>query len=94
MKQEGNSGAMDMCNLSSSPASKNQVHEQKSIGSADHKGSELELDLNAGPAKDHKSKRLRAGSLCPYCKTHYLDYDGQINLTCPSCGVISGGCFT
>lgn len=56
------------------------------------------LDLISGetsePVVDHKPQRLRAGSLCPYCKAHKLDYDGQINLACPQCGVISGGCFT
>jgi hypothetical protein len=38
--------------------------------------------------------RLRAGELCPQCKTERLDYDGLLNLSCPQCGVAVGGCFT
>jgi hypothetical protein len=39
-------------------------------------------------------KPLRAGDLCPRCKTHRLDYDGMLNLACPACGVREAGCFT
>ena len=38
--------------------------------------------------------RLRAGELCPQCQTERLDYDGLLNLACPKCGVVAGGCFT
>jgi hypothetical protein len=36
----------------------------------------------------------RAGSLCPKCKKAVLDYDGLLNLVCPNCGTVQGGCFT
>jgi uncharacterized Zn finger protein (UPF0148 family) len=38
--------------------------------------------------------KLRAGELCPHCKQERLDYDGQLNLSCPKCGYAVGGCFT
>lgn len=34
------------------------------------------------------------GGLCPICQAEVLDYDGLLNLSCPRCGVILGGCFT
>lgn len=37
---------------------------------------------------------LRAGDLCPTCQHEKLDYDGLLNLACPSCGSVLGGCFT
>jgi hypothetical protein len=40
------------------------------------------------------SPRLRAGYLCPKCNSERLDYDGLLNLVCPKCGLVSGGCFT
>jgi hypothetical protein len=48
---------------------------------------------HSGEAKQ-ASPRLRAGDLCPKCKTERLDYDGLLNLVCPKCGFVSGGCFT
>lgn len=36
----------------------------------------------------------RAGDLCPKCQRERLDYDGLLNLACPICGVVEGGCFT
>lgn len=44
------------------------------------------------PPSQHKV--LRAGDLCPRCGEHALDYDGLLNLSCPKCGVLAGGCFT
>jgi hypothetical protein len=38
--------------------------------------------------------RVRAGELCPRCQNERLDYNGLLNLVCPNCGVIEGGCFT
>lgn len=37
---------------------------------------------------------LRSGDQCPSCRSEYMDYDGLLNLTCPSCGYTLGGCFT
>jgi uncharacterized protein (DUF983 family) len=37
---------------------------------------------------------FRAGFLCPKCGLGRLDYDGMLNLVCPNCGLIQGGCFT
>jgi hypothetical protein len=38
---------------------------------------------------------LRAGVLCPQCMTSTLDYDGLLNLSCPTCGFSQGGgCHT
>jgi len=53
----------------------------------------LELDLGA-PGSARPALLLRAGDLCPICKTERLDYDGLLNLACPQCGYALGGCFT
>jgi hypothetical protein len=37
---------------------------------------------------------LRSGDLCPICQTARLDYDGLLNLACPTCGYALGGCST
>jgi len=37
---------------------------------------------------------LQAGIICPRCGQGVLDYDGTLNLICPVCGVVEGGCFT
>jgi hypothetical protein len=36
----------------------------------------------------------RYGELCPLCQEQRLDYDGLLNLVCPKCGILSGGCYT
>jgi len=47
------------------------------------------------PCPENKSaKRLRAGDLCPICKSERLEYDGLLNLTCPKCGYALSGSFT
>ena len=39
--------------------------------------------------------RPRPGDMCLVCGVDFLDYDGLLNLSCPSCGATaSGGCFT
>jgi hypothetical protein len=43
---------------------------------------------------DKPASKLHAGDLCPKCHEEKLDYDGLLNLTCPSCGYTLGGCFT
>jgi hypothetical protein len=48
----------------------------------------------ARPRSPRKRVMLRPGDLCPSCQQERLDYDGLLNLSCPRCGVISGGCFT
>jgi hypothetical protein len=85
--------AIERRNLLDHPASKLKVHVEEILKDADQVDFNLVPDSFSGPIES-KPIRLRAGSLCPNCKTHRLDYDGQINLACPECGVISGGCFT
>lgn len=60
----------------------------------DHLEFILDLDFASESSAGAKPSRLRAGTLCPLCKKEKLDYDGQLNLSCPKCGLISGGCFT
>jgi hypothetical protein len=83
-----------VCNLQKVLASNLHVSGYKMVGCEGNMGLDLISGEPSEPADDHKPQSLRAGNLCPYCKTHKLDYDGQINLACPQCGVISGGCFT
>ena len=33
---------------------------------------------------------LRKGSLCPHCGEGLLDYNGMLQLECPSCGYVNG----
>ncbi|PKO12220.1 MAG: hypothetical protein CVU39_25055 [Chloroflexi bacterium HGW-Chloroflexi-10] len=40
------------------------------------------------------SPEIRVGEQCPKCHKGILDYDGMLNLVCPQCAYISGGCFT
>jgi hypothetical protein len=40
------------------------------------------------------SVELRPGDLCPRCRKEKLDYDGALNLACPCCGLVQGGCFS
>lgn len=37
-----------------------------------------------------KISELRAGDRCPGCGKHNLDYDGLLNLACPTCGEVVG----
>ena len=83
-----------MCNLQNESASNIHALVDTMAGCDGDAGLDLNSWETSQPAIGHKPQRLRAGSLCPYCKAHQLDYDGQINLACPQCGVISGGCFT
>jgi len=44
--------------------------------------------------ENRPGKALRSGDPCPQCKQAQLDYDGLLNLACPSCGFTeTGGCF-
>jgi hypothetical protein len=59
------------------------------------------LDLDYPPADDQpqvqalpESVELRAGDLCPKCRSEHLDYDGLLNLSCPRCGFALVGCST
>lgn len=91
-----------MCNLSDKPASNSHMHEDRLSSEGNSADLSQVSGKNFGSVCDIKPQRvrqpvrqrIREGSLCPYCKTHRLEYDGQINLSCPQCGVISGGCFT
>jgi len=54
--------------------------------------SRIEKDKQQG---DNGLVELRAGDPCPNCKRARLDYNGLLNLTCPSCGDAFGsGWFT
>ena len=44
--------------------------------------------------KNQLPEEARAKGVCPRCGEGVLDYDGTLNLTCPVCGVVEGGCFT
>ncbi|MFN8434419.1 MAG: hypothetical protein U0V18_10375 [Anaerolineales bacterium] len=33
---------------------------------------------------------LRKGSVCPNCNEGQLDYNGMLQLECPSCGFVNG----
>ena len=37
---------------------------------------------------------IRRGDRCPMCQQGIMDYDGLLNLVCPVCGYVLGGCFT
>jgi len=41
-----------------------------------------------------RPQEARAKGVCPRCGQGVLDYDGTLNLICPVCGVVEGGCFT
>jgi len=49
---------------------------------------ELEKKISFG------NERIWPGELCPKCKSAIIDYDGLLNLMCPSCGLVETGCFT
>jgi hypothetical protein len=69
---------------------------QKRIaGEAEKEGCyrEFILTLEDKPA-DAPEVGYRAGLYCPKCRQAILDYDGMLNLVCPNCGVVQGGCFT
>ncbi len=58
-----------------------------------------EIDVSMPPLPGENtlimlSKAMRPGDLCPHCGQEQLDYDGTLNLACPRCGLILGGCFT
>lgn len=61
---------------------------------------DLQLELpDAGPDEPVRSEQpqkveWRPGVTCPNCRADRLDYDGLLNLSCPSCGYTLGGCFT
>jgi len=37
---------------------------------------------------------IRLGGICSACELGIFDYDGMLNLICPTCGYSAGGCFT
>jgi hypothetical protein len=39
-------------------------------------------------------KVLRPGDTCPNCQIDRLDYDGLLNLSCPTCRYSLGGSYT
>jgi hypothetical protein len=58
---------------------------------------ELRIDSTKQPAHSEPQAVkgwLHAGDLCPQCQSARLEYDGLLNLSCPNCGTIVGGCFT
>jgi hypothetical protein len=54
---------------------------------------EIVLLLDDKPA-EFPPTGYRAGMNCPKCRQAILDYDGLLNVVCPHCGVVQGGCFT
>lgn len=58
----------------------------------------LNLELKPSgqdPVKNSEASREpHPGDLCPKCRQGKLDYDGLLNLSCPSCGYSISGCFT
>jgi len=66
------------------------IGENKKKEKSDRKVSLILNEIsNADPAVGYQ-----AGMMCPKCKNAVLDYDGLLNLVCPNCGVLQGGCFT
>lgn len=51
-------------------------------------------DVKGSETKTERPHEARAKGICPRCGEGVLDYDGTLNLTCPVCGVVEGGCFT
>ena len=37
---------------------------------------------------------IKCGAVCPDCHLGILDYNGLLNLVCPTCSFTAGGCFT
>jgi hypothetical protein len=53
------------------------------------------IQMNFGQSeRNFPKKGFRPDDLCPICHTERLDYNGLLNLVCPVCGLIEGGCFT
>jgi hypothetical protein len=42
----------------------------------------------------NSTNSIKVGNICPDCHLGILDYDGMLNLVCPTCGYTAGGCFT
>ncbi|MBI9048563.1 MAG: hypothetical protein JEZ00_04035 [Anaerolineaceae bacterium] len=51
------------------------------------------FESNPAVASSSRSK-IQAGDICPRCQHERIDYNGMLNLVCPNCGQIEGGCFT
>ena len=72
------------------------IEMQNRIAGAEEKKNlhrELQLPLNE-KSTIFPAVGYQAGLLCPKCGQAILDYDGLLNLVCPDCGVVQGGCFT
>lgn len=82
-------------NLYTQPASKIDMNEEAVKQALPAFQLELETEGVGTPQPgDKPARRLRAGDLCPNCKSERLDYDGLLNLACPNCGYALNGCFT
>ncbi len=53
----------------------------------------LTLSLDKSRTQE-KPTESRSGDQCSQCQEGILDYDGMLNLSCPTCGYAVGGCFT
>jgi len=61
----------------------------------DVKNPSRDEEVSLMPLKgDILKNRPRCGDICPQCKKEHLDYNGLLNLVCPTCGIILAGCFT
>jgi len=81
----------------SSPANKSKSSLDSSGVAAQTHTHDLFFVLEAGDleeAPQTQRKELRSGDICPLCGEYALDYDGLLNLACPKCGPLAGGCFT
>jgi len=54
----------------------------------------LPQEIAFGEQPEKPASKLRAGDICPKCRSARMDYDGLLNLTCPNCDYVLGGCFT
>ncbi len=48
------------------------------------------LLLGIGRPEASKTEPLRLGAPCPKCGQGRLDYNGLLQLECPSCGYVNG----
>jgi hypothetical protein len=66
-------------------------HQNKVNGESGNLSSLEMLLLGLGqPRKVRGEEPLRKGAECPRCGQAQLDYNGILQLECPSCGFVSG----
>ena len=85
--------AICIANIEGSEFNKLTMSDQ-SGESTDRLRENIFIKVDSKSSDKSKVERPHAGSLCPKCQEAYLDYDGLLNLRCPNCGYLVGGCFT